>query len=414
MKKNIVPRIFFWIMVAVVLVYLAAGVIPSIFSSEEITVEPAQAITYEDALAVSGIVLRNEIIVSASGTPASVDYKIADGERTSIGDPVATYSTTETPAADRIAVETIDRQIVLLNNCISSTSQYDLKTLDGRTKDTIRDFLSVSETGNLADSLDASEDVISNFVKRDIKASGDKSYYKQILANCETTRNAILKGNGATLNAVYASQAGYFSSQFDGYEGFKSIEYEKANPETVNRLLAEKPQERPSDYIGKLQHFSYWTFLCNISYDDSEQFAVGETRTLQFETVVYGPQTVTMKITHISESVNGEVTVAFESSFFNRALYSLRLCNAKILLTSYDGFKIDKDAIRVSEGQTGVYVLSGAKLVFKPVAILYRNEERDFAVVSATGEQSSRILMLNDSVVVGGKEVYDGKVVNIH
>ncbi len=414
MNKSTIPRIFFWIIVAVVLIYLAAGIIPTIFTAEEITVEPAQAIAYDDTLPVSGIVLRNEVVVSASEVPASIDYKIADGERVSIGDPVATYSTQETPVSDRLAVEAIDRQIALLNDCMSSTTQYDLKTLDGRTKDTIRNYLTVGEKGNLSDSLDASEEVISNFVKRDIKASGDKSYYEQIVKNCEASRTAILKGNGATQNAVYASQAGYFSSQYDGYEFLKSSDYSAATPETVDRLLAEKPQPRPEDYVGKLQHFSYWTFYCNISFDDAEQFEIGALRTLQFETVAYGTQTVTMKITHISESVNGNVTVAFESSFFNRAIYALRLCDAKILLKSYDGFKIDKDAIRVSEGNTGVYVLSGAKLVFKPVTVLYRNDERDFAVVSPTETTPTRTLMLNDSVVVGGKEVYDGKVVNIH
>ncbi len=414
MLKNIVPRIFFWVMVAVVLIYLAASIIPAIFSSEEITVEQASPINYEDALNVSGIVLRNEVLLTSPENPAAIDYKIADGERVSIGDPVATYSTRETPASDRLAIEAIDRQITLLNSCVTSTTQYDLKTLDAKTKDTIREYLSVSENGDLSDTLNASDDVISNFVKRDIKASGDKSYYKQILSNCESTRSAILRGNGVTQNAVYASQAGYFSSQFDGYETLKSTDYAKATPDTLRELLAVTPATRPSDYVGKLQHFSYWTYLCNIPFDDSEQFSVGETRTLRFETAAYGPQTVSMKITHISESVNGEVTVAFESSFFNRALYSMRINNAQILLKSYSGFKIDKDAIRVSEGKTGVYVLSGAKLVFKPVSVLFRSDERDFAVVAPASDTPSRTLILNDAVVVGGKEVYDGKVVNIH
>lgn len=412
--KSKVSIIFFWILVAVVFVYLAASIIPSVFSSEEITVAPALSIVYDDVLNVSGIALRDEVLVSAKGTPTSIDYKVSDGDRVSIGDTLATYSTVQAPVKDRLAVEVIDRQIALLKECVSSTTQYDLKTLDAKTKDAIRSYLSTTQSRDLSKVLDASVQVSACFIKRDMKVSGDKSYYQKILENCEATRSTLLTGNNAQQSGIYASQAGYFSSQFDGYESLKSSDYRNCDPTTVQKLLSQTPNERPSDYVGKLQHFSYWNYLCNIPVNEASRFEKNSTWTFRFDTVTHGIQSVTMTVKNVSDSIDGQVAITFECPSFNEALFSLRISNAQIVLKSYSGYKIDKDAIRVYEGETGVYVLSGAKLVFKPLTVLYRDETRDFAVVTPNTNSISRTLILNDSVVIGGKEVYDGKVVNIN
>ncbi len=412
--KNKISVISFWVLVAVAIIYLAVSIVPSIFSSEEIFVKPAESIVYDDSITVSGIALRDEVIVSASSDPASIDYKVSDGDRVSIGYTVATYSNQNSSNVDRLSVDMIDRQVNLLNDCLSATTQFDLKTIDSRTKDAIREHLSASSQGNLTDALDSASSVQSCFIKRDIKTTGDKSYYRQILKNCEASRNTILTGDSAKQMAVTAGQAGYFSSVYDGYESLKASQYSAATPETVNQLLSETPQQRPKNYIGKLQHFSYWTYLCNLPVAEAQRFEVGTSWMLRFETALYGTKTVSMTVVRISEPVEGQVAVSFESSFFDEAIYSLRITDAQIILQSYTGFRVDRDAIRVYNGDTGVYVLSGAKLVFKPVSILYRNEERGFVVVTPDTKSPSRALILNDAVVIGGKDVYDGKVVNIN
>ncbi|MBQ1966124.1 MAG: hypothetical protein II348_05550, partial [Clostridia bacterium] len=234
--KSKISIVFFWVLIAAVIIYLAAGIVPSIFSSEAITVKAAESIVYDDVITVSGIALRDEILISAPSAPASIDYRVSDGNRVSIGDAVATYSTENSADIDHLALDTIDRQVDLLNDCISSTTQYDLKALDGRTKDSIRNHLTSSRKGNLSDSLETAAEVQSYFIKRDIKATGDKSYYRQILSNYESSRNMILTGNASKQKAVYVSQAGYFSSAYDGYEELKSSKYEAPTVESVEQL----------------------------------------------------------------------------------------------------------------------------------------------------------------------------------
>ena len=112
------------------------------------------------------------------------------------------------------------------------------------------------------------EQLLSYLIKRNIKAEGDKSYYRQILKNCEEERSSILSGSSAKQSTVSASRAGYFSSKFDGYE---SITYEfwlknagELSPNSIQSLLNTPAEARPQNYVGKLQHYSDWRFLCTI------------------------------------------------------------------------------------------------------------------------------------------------------
>ena len=416
--KNKAITVCFWSMVGIILLYLVISIVPSIFSGQNIQVEDVLSITYDDSLYVRGIAIRNEIPVTVSGTPTSVDYKVSNGDRVSIGDTVAVYSNGSVSAADRLAVENIDRQIALLDECLSATSQYDLKTLDARTKDAVSAYLNASENGSLSASKESGTNVLSYLIKRDIKANGDKDYYRQIRTNCIESRNLLLQSDNAKQSAVYASRAGFFSSAYDGYEGLTlddlRDEESKITPETLRNAIATTPAARPENYIGKLQHFSFWNYVCTVPEAYTEHFTKGSTWTIRFTTATHGVKNVSMNVVSVSNSMDGEVAVTFECAFFDEGLYSLRICDAQIILRSYSGFRVRKDAIRVLNGESGVYVLSGAKLVFKPIKILFMNDDSSFAVVLPAVEKSTRTLIVNDAVVIGGKDIEDGKVVNIN
>ena len=416
--KSKAITIGFWCMVGIILIYLMFSIIPSIFSSQNIQVEEVLSITYDDSVFVRGIAIRNELPITVSGTPTSVDYKVSDGARVSIGDAVAVYSNGSVSASDRLAIENIDRQIELLNDCLSATSQYDLKTLDARTKDAVSVYLTASESNSLSDAKESSSDVLSYLIKRDIKANGNKDYYRQIRTNCNEARDLLLQSETSKQSAVYASRAGFFSSAFDGYEsvGLKDLQNEEGQitPESLRNALSTAPEVRPQNYVGKLQHFSFWNYVCTVPEAYAQLFTKNSTWPIRFNTVAHGIKNVSMRVVSVSNAMNGEVTVTFECTFFDAALYSLRICDAQIILRSYSGFRVRKDAIRVLDGESGVYVLSGAKLVFKPIKILFMSDDSNFAVVQPAVDKSTRTLIVNDSVVIGGKDIEDGKVVNIN
>ena len=85
---------------------------------------------------------------------------------------------------------------------------------------------------------------------------------------------------------------------------------------------------------------------------------------------------------------------------------------------THEGLRVSNNAIRMQDGQIGVYVVVGSKVVFKKTTVLYNYgsyavcaipvnpaypNRRDIAYSSGTE------LSLHDSVIVNGEDLYDGK-----
>jgi hypothetical protein len=86
----------------------------------------------------------------------------------------------------------------------------------------------------------------------------------------------------------------------------------------------------------------------------------------------------------------------------------LRRIPADLIFSTTTGLRIPAAAVRVQEGVTGVYCVSGLRAVFKPVTILGQAENYYIAAVDAA---NSRALKAGDEVIVAAGELYNGKVV---
>ena len=89
--------------------------------------------------------------------------------------------------------------------------------------------------------------------------------------------------------------------------------------------------------------------------------------------------------------------------------------------SQHEGIRINSNALRMKDGQTGVYVVVGTKIIFKTTEVLYNYGS--YAVCSIPKNpaypnrkdiaySSKTQLSLHDSVVVDGDEVYDGMRIN--
>ena len=86
--------------------------------------------------------------------------------------------------------------------------------------------------------------------------------------------------------------------------------------------------------------------------------------------------------------------------------------NAKmtVVTESYSGIRISNKAIRVVNGQTGVYIIQGSIVKFRPVEIIYTTET--FSLCKRDENNLSEAIRLYDEVIEKGKNLYDGKYIN--
>ncbi|MPM49547.1 hypothetical protein SDC9_96277 [bioreactor metagenome] len=69
---------------------------------------------------------------------------------------------------------------------------------------------------------------------------------------------------------------------------------------------------------------------------------------------------------------------------------------------------MSNDARRVVDGVTGVYVLSGMEMTFKPIEAVYTTDS--YTIVKWDPSKPGA-LKLYDEIILSGKGIYDGKVV---
>ena len=68
-----------------------------------------------------------------------------------------------------------------------------------------------------------------------------------------------------------------------------------------------------------------------------------------------------------------------------------------------------QEAIRFDkENNEGVYVKVGEKVVFKKLDVLYRGD--GFVLSNARDDSETQYLKLFDEIIVEGKDLYDGKI----
>ena len=128
-------------------------------------------------------------------------------------------------------------------------------------------------------------------------------------------------------------------------------------------------------------------------------------------------------LAEVGPEENGRAVVVLTGDTHLAELTLLRQQSAQVIFSAAEGLRIPRAALRVvtrTEEQedgtvtettvTGVYCVSGREAAFKPVEVLYSNE--NFALVAAdiTADQELRRLRAGDEVIVSARDLYDGKV----
>ena len=171
-------------------------------------------------------------------------------------------------------------------------------------------------------------------------------------------------------------------------------------------LFRSEPSEAASA-SGKLVSSYLWYLAGVVDTKHTKSFPVGKNIIVNFPDE--GLENVSMKV-ESAEAVNGKLKVILSSTLMNETLANMRIENVEIVEQSYSGYKIPSNAIRFDkENHSGVYVLRGKIISFIEVEILYSQEEYVIVSASRTG---GRGLKLYDDVVIKGRDVYDGKVIN--
>ena len=123
-----------------------------------------------------------------------------------------------------------------------------------------------------------------------------------------------------------------------------------------------------------------------------------------------------MKLSRIVGDGNGtDAVMIFSSSTLPDGFDRTRVQSVEIETAKYTGNRISIEALTENNGNIGVWVLSDGKISWRNVSLLYQNElyaiAEDPLYMTEDGKTENS-LGLNDTYVLSGKGLYEGKLIN--
>lgn len=407
--KNGMKTIFVVFMVAIFAYFFLSFL--SGVNSTDFTTETVIYSSYSDYINISGMALRNEEIITAdtdSVSDKNIIYRMENGDRVPVGSIVATYNTNPVGTDGFADILYLNTKISQLTSSIETAIMYDVDTLDSQIKNSINSILNTQKKHSLSENSDNISDLQILFNKKDIAVNGD-GYYISALDSYTKQKDALLSSSNTDEKAVTAKTSGYFCVSCDGYENISPDAYFDITVDSYDSLMNTDPSVIPESAVGKVQKTASWYFLSLLDTADASNFTVGGSVKMEIDFPSSGKKMISFYVQDISNSVNDKSAVVFRCDTATGDTVQLRKTDAKLMKKSYTGFKISSDSLRIVDGQYGVYVLSAQRVIFKPIEILYSSDS--FLIVKAA-QNTTKPLTSKDEVIVGGKDLYNGKIVN--
>lgn len=379
---------------------------------EPVRTEVARQTTVKDTVDTELFVVRDEGFLETTSDGILIPL-IPSGSRVAAGEGVVAVFDSEDAAsryAERNQVEENLARYTRLNQQ-KGTYAVNLNALGKRISQDVIDLAELVDNGDLTDMQDQVYDVRDQILARQI-ATGEAVALDNKVTEL-TSRQKSLSKAGEGYDTLVSEDSGFFIDSVDGYElATKYSKVSKLTPEDVEDLLKSDPEEVSDKVIGKVSKNFDWYLLCSLDSDKAKTLKKGDSVTidLPYSAVRSVSATVASKS---KANKKDKVAVVFKCNRMNAYIASLRKEEGEIILKTYTGLKIPESAVRTNaDGKTGVYVLEGNIARFKQLRTVYT--EDDYLISSETPQEGEKgdYVSLYDAVILGGKDLYDGKILN--
>ena len=368
--------------------------------------------TLNDSVQTEGLVFKDETIIQRPEGEGVVKYLYQNGDKIAKGANVAMLYQNEADVAATAQIEQLTAQIEQLEEAQSEgvKQEANISVVNQQLTNTYVEFIQQLEQGGGSDYASYRNDLTFMLNKRQIVTQKVTDFNGQI-QTLNQQKSELESSITSQPQAVNASQAGYFEDKLDGYEEQLTHAYsDTVTANELKQLLEQYKEPDPSaeqqtNIIGKVMTKPDLRYVALVPTAKLDQVKQGQTCTLRFEDV---DAAIEAEIYRIDKNPQQhESLVVFSITQITGNLISIRQNKAEVIFNSHTGLKIPKTALHTSEdGTPGVYIKHGANLNFKKVEILYENEEY---ILCAHHSTEQEYLQLYDTIIVQGKDLYDGK-----
>lgn len=410
-KKDSGNRPVYLIIGAVLLLYVGVQIF-SAFSGGIQTTSTSH-VTVNDSFAATAWFFRDETPVSGSASD-TVRHIVYNGERVQQNAPLATVYADENALALSRELEALDNQITQFDTALQSAGDSaDSAKIDQLIALALQQLSAQVKSGS-GTSLTSAVSSLRSLSLRRSSGQLDAAAVSAEREQLTTQRDSLAQQLSGKTNQITAPYSGYFSEVLDGYESVLTLDQLKAlTPEALDKLIKSQTAPDQDSSLGKIIQGFSWYLAVDIPADQAARLKIGSSLRISFTKASIEVPVTVNAINRSPNKDNNQVVVILEGAEFNSELVSMRDQPVDIILGSYEGLKVPKEAVRMVTDEDGnhtlgVYILSGSVTYFKTIHPIYEDETFYVVTQSAT---DSNALVVNDQIVVRGKGLQNNMVV---
>ncbi len=359
-----------------------------------------------ESISTIGIAVRDELLVE-SNTQGVLRYIPDEGERISKDSEIAyVYSNLDT-AQDNVRLDREREELQVLQDSVINADNItgDISNIAKQQLDAYYELLDVVNSEEFSEIHDPKNELLLNYNKMQL-AMDVPCDVTSALAAVESSVNLL--SIQTTPNTIITSpEVGYFFRNTDGGELLYNSEIAQqwTSSELEQEIEFAKNMSIREDLIGKIVLDYRWEYYCIVSEVDSGRLRVGGNYEINFADS--GSQAIPVELVRMDEpDENGNVLLQFSCETLTSDVSTLRVANAEIIIRNYNGITVSRDALRIIDGEKGVFVQFGNLIQFKKIAPLFENDE--YMILPFENDEENEV-KLYDVVVVEGRNLYDGK-----
>jgi putative membrane fusion protein len=400
---KITAALLFTAIVAYIGVYIARSM------SNSVQTAPAVVSTIRDTGPAVGIIIRDELVIESD--KENIDITAAEGERVAKGAVVAMAYGSDGALARASRIRELELEIQRAETLLGSLSTAeDLSARDAAVRSAVLELSAAVARHELAD-LDRRCLSLKSLVFR----QGNETMTQGKLESLKSELAGLKASYSPDTVEITAQSSGVFSRILDGFEHLEAGSVSGFSPSRLRELMDDRREVSPKS-IGKLVCSFDWHFAAIMPEEDAERLQEG--RSARLELGRYYSEPVTARVADIGPSEKGERVVLFNCSQALAETLAMRQVSAEVLFDEYSGIRVPKKAVHVEEdGSLYVYTLTGMLVEKKYVDIVY--EAEDYYLMEAVPPpgtsadavvDTSSFLREGNEIIVSGKKLYDGKV----
>ena len=387
----------------------------SLTASDTVDTEHAFYSVVNETLSTSAYVFRDETVVTQNGG-GTHSYSAENGEKVHIGQQLCVTYQTSDEAGVQETINSINNKIDMLNKSSVGSGSFstDLTRINSSIGEYMMDIQRDVAAGDLAAAARLQDGLLIQMNRRQATVADSADYFGSRITELSQKKAMLESSLSGVKVTTMASTAGYFYTAADGYERtFNSLALGSITAQEFKKLIKTEPDEDIiENAVGKIASGSKWYIAFIATRRDAAYFAHGQKYSVLFSYAADREIKMTFEGTG-GDTKGDEVVLIFSTNTLPNGFNFSRKQEVKVIKNTMQGLKIRTSALVNVDGETGVYSLSSGRVVFKTAEVLC--ESGGFYLVKLPNEKnkserSATKLSLHDTVLIGGKNLYVGKV----